>query len=106
MSNGGARHRRMRMALAEAQNWRCCYCGGVMERDGEGPALATIEHLILKRGKARRSRENCVAACYGCNSARGDRPCFWAFYRLRQKLLRSGAWSPCTAAPRSLVRSV
>lgn len=94
MSSG--QRRRRRVALAEAQNWRCAYCGGVMEMDAHGPALATIEHLILRRGKTRRWRDNCVSACWGCNSARGDQRCFWAFYERRRKLLRAGVWLACS----------
>ena len=97
MSSG--RHRRRRIALAEAQNWRCAYCGGIMDMDGHGPALATVEHLVLSRGKKRRRRDNCVSACWGCNSARGDQRCFWAFRKMRLKLVRSGAWVACAHRP-------
>ena len=85
-----------RIRLAEAQNWRCAYCAGVMHLDGMRVDGATIEHfvpLILGGG---RERENLVSACMACNGTRSAFYSARAFYRLRRWLLRKGHWPACT----------
>ena len=65
-------------SLAEAQNWRCCYCDDPIEastatdgRKGKSNT-ATFEHVIpLSRG-GRDHPSNLVAACLGCNSRLGS----------------------------------
>lgn len=63
-------------ALAEAQNWRCCYCGVHMTADGPTSyhRHATLEHVIpLARGGSDHP-DNMVAACFWCNQERGHVP--------------------------------
>ncbi len=60
--------RRFRTRLAEAQNWRCCYCGCRLE-----PETATIEHVKPRALGGSNTWENCAAACDPCNSKRGGR---------------------------------
>ncbi len=43
---------RRRLQLAEAQNWRCAYCSGVMLLDGDLDASATIDHILPRRSAA------------------------------------------------------
>lgn len=55
------------------QNGQCFYCHVRMEKKGEGPRSATLEHRIpLSRG-GRHSRVNTVAACGACNTLKGDK---------------------------------
>ena len=84
-----------RRRLAEAQNWRCCWCGGVMSEQSGAPDSATIEHVAPRRLGGADEIDNLVAACYGCNYARGGLHCTKAFYRLRRKLIRNSRWPPC-----------
>lgn len=60
--------------LAEAQNWRCCYCGIRMEMGGKSGARATFEHFIPRALGGSDRRSNLVAACLDCNQSRG---CGW-----------------------------
>lgn len=64
--------------LAEQQGQRCCYCG--VRFQDEMPAdlrlyfdpRPSVEHLIRIADGGKRVWQNEVAACRGCNSARGD----------------------------------
>lgn len=107
MSRG--KRRKRRLALAGSQAWRCCYCSGIMDMDGERAALATVDHVIPAATGGPTNFMNCVAACRGCNAARGVMRAtrFWA---RRQAMLLAGVWPPCTSAPnkvkkQSLTRS-
>ncbi len=67
----------MRARLAEAQNWRCCYCGvrmvHIRTSNGALPNDAlTIEHVIPVRDGGDDTWENMAAACYWCNNRRGQ----------------------------------
>ncbi|MEE7460662.1 hypothetical protein MFUR16E_04610 [Methylobacterium fujisawaense] len=98
------------MRLAEAQNWRCCYCGFVMlspaaGRDealtvlGSGPSKGwrhafryrrmTKDHIRPRCESGSDGFENLVAACAFCNEYRGNRPADEAFQRI-QRLIRRG----------------
>jgi 5-methylcytosine-specific restriction endonuclease McrA len=56
--------RRLRAEILARDGNRCHYCGG--------PA-ATVDHLTPRsRGGDPTNRHNLVAACLGCNSAKGD----------------------------------
>jgi 5-methylcytosine-specific restriction endonuclease McrA len=59
--------RQLRERLAEAQNWRCCYCGLRLE-----PETATLEHVVPYGQGGMTSWDNCVVACSPCNHAVGD----------------------------------
>lgn len=73
------------ISLAEAQNWRCCYCCSVMDIFVIGDALrmkgshATVEHFVPRSSGGRNAIENLVAACQTCNTRRGtgDPLNFW-----------------------------
>ncbi len=91
-----SKKRRRRLALAEAQNWRCAYCSGVMALDGPGADLATIEHLNPRGSGRPRGRASCVAACFACNSSKADSSGYWGFRKLRRRLLQSGLWPACS----------
>lgn len=67
--------RALRERMAEAQNHRCCWCGGRMMAK-HGPAAPSIEHVIpLALGGADHP-DNMAVAHRGCNSARGARLSF------------------------------
>lgn len=59
------------VALSEAQNHRCCWCGGAMVLDRSRSAdQATFEHVVqLWRGGADHP-DNLAVAHYGCNAGR------------------------------------
>lgn len=61
------KHRLLR--LAEAQNWRCCYCG-VRMTIAPGKEMVTIEHVIALGEKGTNIWENQAAACVFCNYRR------------------------------------
>ncbi len=96
----GDQPRNRRISLAEAQNWRCAYCGGEMSLHGNGPELATVEHLW---GRRRNSKSCCVSACRSYNQARGDMLCIWRFRELRRRFLDTGHWPACQKPHRSVV---
>jgi hypothetical protein len=98
-------------ALAEAQNWRCAYCGFVMlaRWAGNGELWAVIgrgrngthrrtarmmrtvscDHVEARAGSGTDALDNLVAACRWCNHYRGDRPAVEAFARI-QRMIRRG----------------
>jgi len=63
-----------RIALAEAQNWRCAYCGCVMEIE-----TSTADHVVPRSKGGSNFHTNLVAACFLCNQERGAMPAidFW-----------------------------
>lgn len=61
-----------RERLAEAQNWRCCYCGVRMWRYGDADAVATTEHIIPRCFGGPDEEWNLVVACSSCNFTRGS----------------------------------
>ncbi|MEQ7127644.1 HNH endonuclease [Actinopolymorpha sp. B11F2] len=54
----------------------CCYCGGVAD---------TVDHVVPRCRGGRNTWTNTVAACSGCNGAKGDRTPAEAGMRLRCK---------------------
>lgn len=85
--------RSKRERLAEAQGWRCCYCGVTLLRDvheqhpmlmrfgrhGLRPKvrralLVTIDHVWPKALGGNRDWPNIVAACSACNGLKGSLP--------------------------------
>lgn len=62
----------LRLRLAEAQNWRCCYCGVVMSDRRKDPKFMTFEHVIPRSKGGSTQEANLVMACSTCNHARGD----------------------------------
>lgn len=59
------RRRAMRFRLAEAQNWRCCYCGCEC-----GHETATIEHVIPLADGGEDRWMNLAMCCSPCNLAK------------------------------------
>ena len=80
-------HRTKRATLAEAQNWRCCYCGVRFTSDGNGlsagndDAAVTTDHVIPISQGGSRELDNEVAACRRCNNERDcmDAYEFWRY---------------------------
>lgn len=69
--HGSDRKRVIRDRLAGEQNWRCCYCGGIMTYGVKGvvdDALATLDHIISKHKNGTDDVYNQVVACRKCNS--------------------------------------
>src|SRR5437868_5326730 len=60
-----------RWRLAEAQGWRCCYCGCRMEPAQHGLLnwfSVTRDHVVPKNRGGIRRFENLIAACALCNT--------------------------------------
>ena len=65
----------LRTRAAEAQNWKCCYCGTDMQTsDTSRKKYVSLEHVIPKSEGGADETENLVAACQGCNNKRGSLP--------------------------------
>ena len=60
----------MKIRLAEAQNWRCCYCGCRMDKT-ERRREPTFEHVIPRALGGSDDESNLVIACCACNQDRG-----------------------------------
>ncbi len=99
-----------KIALCEAQNWRCCYCkfpvrmvfGECNDQDA-----ATREHLIPRAKNGGNDYENLIIACLLCNKVRDHaNP-----YRFEQTVMRllnispiKRAWHKFTPVQVSLLR--
>lgn len=83
-----ASQRRERLwKLSESQNWRCAYCGIIIEFYGTNSNnnKATVDHVIpLSRHGLDRSI-NMVAACAACNEIRSNEDAY-LYYRWRNKI--------------------
>lgn len=72
-----ARNIYIRCRIAEAQNWRCCWCGTECRPEPDFPNSATIEHIHPRSlgGVDHRIEEdpyeNYAMACNRCNHRRG-----------------------------------
>jgi 5-methylcytosine-specific restriction endonuclease McrA len=64
----------VRTKLAEAQNWRCAYCGGRMDGKKNEPDAPTFEHLVPTSQGGPDTISNVVITHRRCNVARGDAP--------------------------------
>lgn len=76
----------LRCRLAEAQNWKCCYCGCEMRVDtssNRGKSV-TIDHVDPYSKSKNNDPSNLVAACAHCNSDRGDM-CAYEFFKSGNK---------------------
>ena len=60
-----------RTRLAEAQNWKCCFCGSRMTEVRGKNNSVTVEHVIPVTLGGSDDIENLVASCNACNSNRG-----------------------------------
>jgi uncharacterized protein (TIGR02646 family) len=61
-----ADRRKKRFRLAEAQNWRCCYCG-----DRVDESQTTTEHIVPAALGGTNDWENLAMACFPCNQKNG-----------------------------------
>lgn len=97
----GIQHRKGKIRLAEAQNWKCCYCHGVMfvnlnRHPKEFISRAdrvTIEHIHKKCDGGEYEYFNLVAACGECNERRGNVDPY-LYERIRTAML--DVWPACT----------
>jgi hypothetical protein len=64
----------MRVCLAEAQNWRCCWCGVECVPESDKKNSATIEHVTPRSQGGTDHWSNLAMSCNRCNQARGVRP--------------------------------
>ena len=91
-----------RDGLCEAQNWRCCYCGGHMrqiEAGAQHPADATVDHILPHLYGGQADFDNSVAACRACNRTRGCMKAY-AFFKFRRTLVKRRLWAPATEPDR------
>jgi 5-methylcytosine-specific restriction endonuclease McrA len=63
----------LRTRLAEAQNWRCCWCGRYVSIFRSRRNSATIEHVLPKSQGGTDDWENLAMSCAHCNSNRGSK---------------------------------
>lgn len=61
----------IRTRLAEAQNWKCCWCGCETTALRGKNKSATTEHVTPRSLGGSDGWENLAMACYGCNTRRG-----------------------------------
>ena len=69
--NGDDRTAENRDRLAEAQNWRCCYCG--VRTTASGGCRATFEHIIPRALGGSNLVGNLAISCCSCNNKCGMR---------------------------------
>lgn len=63
--------RALRDYLALRQRNRCWHCGDQMQAvQSKSPKRCTLDHLFDREYGGELSPENCVAACFQCNSER------------------------------------
>ena len=62
-----------RTRLAEAQNWKCCFCGCYMTEIAGKKNSVTVEHVVPKSMGGTDDVENLAASCYRCNNNRGTK---------------------------------
>lgn len=62
----------MRIRLAEAQNWKCCWCGKDTVPKTKQKNTATIEHITPQSEGGTDDWENLASACSKCNNDRGS----------------------------------
>jgi 5-methylcytosine-specific restriction endonuclease McrA len=63
----------IRTRLAEAQNWKCCWCGGLCTPQRNKYNSATIEHVNPQSEGGPDDWNNYAMSCHRCNNARGTR---------------------------------
>jgi 5-methylcytosine-specific restriction endonuclease McrA len=62
----------IRTRLAEAQNWKCCWCGRDCTDELDRRHSMTIEHIVPKSRGGKDTWENLAMACNRCNQKRGS----------------------------------
>jgi len=66
----------IRTRLAEAQNWKCCFCGCYMTELRGKRNSCTVEHVTPKEFGGTDDPENLAASCYACNNNRGSQDAY------------------------------
>jgi len=62
----------LRTRLAEAQNWKCCWCGHDCNDIAGHKRQATVEHVTPKSEGGTNDPDNLAMACASCNNKRGS----------------------------------
>ena len=62
----------IRTRLAEAQNWKCCWCGRECTDELGKRHSMTIEHVFPRCRGGKDTWDNLAMACNRCNQKRGD----------------------------------
>lgn len=65
-----------RTRLAEAQNWKCCFCGCYMTEIHGKKNSVTVEHVIPKSLGGDDHKDNLAASCSRCNNRRGTKDAY------------------------------
>jgi len=63
----------LRTRLAEAQNWKCCFCGVYMTEVRGKNNSVTVEHVTPKSMGGTDHHDNLAASCNRCNNSRGTK---------------------------------
>lgn len=80
----------LRNRLAEAQNWRCCYCTERLQGSVPDPKAPTLEVIVPKsRGGSVFSEDNMAVACLECNNLRGD--AIWPIHHITMAVMQADA---------------
>lgn len=64
----------IRNRLAEAQNWRCCWCTKLTVPEPNRKDSATIEHVVPRCKGGADDFGNYAMSCADCNNKRGTKP--------------------------------
>jgi hypothetical protein len=64
----------IRNRLAEAQNWRCCWCARLTVPEPNRRDSATIEHVVPRSDGGTDHPDNLAMSCLSCNNNRGTKP--------------------------------
>lgn len=97
-----AKRRELLRAVFDRENGRCFYCDVKVSIDArrflhsnakQARQLnaATLDHIIPVSRQGIDSTDNTVCACYGCNSARKDRPAVDFLYERVRRVRSRGA---------------
>lgn len=60
-----------RCRLAEAQNWKCCWCGKECRPEPGYRNSVSLEHIVPRSEGGTDDIENLAMACVRCNNKRG-----------------------------------
>ena len=83
----------LRERLAEAQNWRCCYCPVRMMGNGSDDDAPTFEHIVQRCNGGTEDLDNIAIACRRCNNVRknaSNETYHWQQPERRRDRLRRG----------------
>lgn len=84
-----------RRYLFQQQSGKCFYCTRQMTKDGDGPLLCTVDEKHPRVKGGRRTIDNQVAACKGCNNLKGGMSyrAFMKSDKLKNYLARQQEWA-------------